>query len=427
MQEQAVTRAKTPDAPPLSSLAQIAFDAWMYTLPLIETAGARASAIRVGKPNIVARKRDLGSPKNRRVTTPNNDTLYSSGWIDLSSGPVKITLPATGDRYASVALMDMYTNNFAVLGTRTTGPGGGTFTIVGPNQATSDPQAVRSPTSWVWMIIRILTTGGDDLAAGHAVQDQFLIEAPEWNGSLREYASRTAPWPEYFASASLLLRESPPPATDAKMLRHIEPLGLQRGFDPASFTPAQRDEIAIGVGEAQRQLKNGRWGTVVDGWAYPPSNIGVFDQDYRYRAQVALNALAALPKEEAMYMFATTPDGNIELDSSKRWRLRFPGDRKLPIDAFWSLTMYEATGDGQFFLFDNPIQRYAIGDRTPGLYRDGNGILDILIQRDRPQGPLAANWLPAPLDKPFGVMLRAYLPGRDFLSGAYRLPPLQQI
>ncbi|WP_163592705.1 DUF1254 domain-containing protein, partial [Klebsiella pneumoniae] len=86
--------------------------------------------------------------------------------------PVKITLPATGDRYASVALMDMYTNNFAVLGTRTTGPGGGTLTIVGPNQATSDPQAVRSPTSWVWMIIRILTTGGDDLAAGHAVQDQ---------------------------------------------------------------------------------------------------------------------------------------------------------------------------------------------------------------------------------------------------------------
>ncbi len=427
MQEQAATKAKTPETSPLSPLAQVAFDAWMYTLPLIETAGALASAIKAGKPNAIFRKRDLGSPRNRRVTTPNNDTLYASGWIDLSSGPVKITLPATGDRYASVAFMDMYTNNFAVLGTRTTGPDGGTFTIVGPNHATSDPLAIRSPTSWTWVIIRIITTGGADLAVGHAIQDQFVLDAPDWKGTLAEYAPRTSSWADYFSSASALLRESPPPATDAKILRHIEPLALQRGFDPASFTEAQKHEISLGVSEAQRQLQNGRWGTVVNGWAYPPANIGVFDQDYRYRAQVALNALAALPKEEAMYMFATTPDGNIELDSSKRWRLHLPGDPQLPIDAFWSLTIYEATGDGQFFLFDNPIDRYAIGDRTPGLHRDGNGGLDIVIQRDRPEGALAANWLPAPLDKPFGVMLRAYLPGRDFLSGAYRLPPLQQI
>lgn len=408
-----------------SRLTQIAFDAWMYTLPLIETAGARASAVKVGKPNTIGRKRDLGSPKNRRVTTPNNDTLYASSWIDLSSGPVQITLPATGDRYASVAFMDMYTNNFAVLGSRTTGPDGGTFTIVGPNDATSDPLAIRSPTSWTWMIIRIITTGGDDLAIGHAIQDQFLLDAPEWKGTLPEYASRTSSWTDYFASASALLRESPPPATDARILRHIEPLALQRGFDPNSFTDTEKQDIALGVSEAQRELQNGRWGTVVDGWAYPPTNIGVFDQDYRYRAQVALNALAALPKEEAMYMFATTADGRIELDSSKSWRLRLP--KALPIDAFWSLTMYEATGDGQFFLYDNPIDRYAIGDRTPGLHRDGNGDLDILIQREQPQGLLAANWLPAPTDKPFGVMLRAYLPARDFLSGSYRLPPLQQV
>jgi hypothetical protein len=425
MQKQATSQTKTSEASPLSSLAQAAFDAWMYTLPLIETAGARASALKAGKPNVLAMKRDLGSHKNRRVTTPNNDTLYASGWIDLSSGPARMTLPATGDRYASVAFMDMYTNNFAVLGTRTTGPDGGTFTIVGPNDATSDSQAIRSPTSWTWMIVRILTTGGDDLAVGHAIQDGFLLDAPEWKGSLREFASRTSPWQDYFASASMLLRESPPPSTDSKILHRIAPLNLQHGFDAKSFSEAEGQEIAVGVSEAQRQLKNGRWGTVVDGWAYPPANIGVFDQDYRYRAQVSLNALAALPKEEAMYMFATTPDGNIELDGSKPWRLHLPRD--LSVDAFWSLTIYEATGDGQFFLFDNPIHRYAIGDRTPGLYRNGNGGLEILIQRDRPQGPLAANWLPAPPDKSFGVMLRAYLPGSDFLNGSYRLPPLQQI
>ena len=136
----------------------------------------------------------------------------------------------------------MYTNNFAVLGKRTTGSDGGTFIIVGPNDATADLQAIRSPTSWVWMIIRLVTTGGDDLAAGHALQDHFHLDAPEWSGSLGQFNKRTAPWAEYFASASALMRESPPPITDLGILRRIAPLGLERGFDAGSFTEAQKHE-----------------------------------------------------------------------------------------------------------------------------------------------------------------------------------------
>lgn len=83
------------------------------------------------------------------MTTPNNDTLYSRSWLDLTKGPVRITIPASGDRYLSLAFMDMYMNNFTILGTRTTGDTDGSFTVVGPMDEKNEPLAIRSPTPWV--------------------------------------------------------------------------------------------------------------------------------------------------------------------------------------------------------------------------------------------------------------------------------------
>ena len=98
--------------------------------------------------------------------------------------------------------------------------------------------------------------------------------------------------------------------------------------------------------------------------------------------------------------------------------------RALPVNGFWSLTIYEATPEGQFFLTENPLRRYAIGDRTRGLRTAPNGGVDIWIGRDDPGGARTANWLPAPRRGPWAVTLRAYLPKPELLSGAYRLPPL---
>ena len=416
-------------APALSPLAEAAREAWIYTLPLIESANARASVVASGTaPGTLFRLRQPTTPATQRVTTPNNDTLNARGWIDLSQGPVRITLPPTGERYVSVAMMDMYSNNFVVLGSRTTGPDGGTFTIVGPNEATRDPRAIRSPTLWMWVLIRLLTSGRNDLPAARTMQDRFLLQAPAWPGTLPAYAKRTDEWPAYFASAAALLRENPPPATDAAVLRRIRPLELEGAFDTRRFSAAQARDIALGVAEAKRQLLAPRdQGPVVAGWAYPRAKLGNFAQDYAYRAQTALNGFAALPVDEAMYMFATRPDGSLRFDSAERWRLRLPGDRQPPVDAFWSLTMYEATDDGQFFLFDNPIQRYSIGDRTPGIQRDADGGLEIVIQRTPPSGAARANWLPTPPSKPFGLVFRTYRPREPLLSGVYRLPPLERL
>lgn len=407
----------------LSPLAAAAREAYIYTLPLIESAGARATVVGGGAaPGTLFRLRQPTTPATQRVTTPNNDTLNARGWVDLSQGPVRLTLPATGDRYVSIAMMDMFSNNFAVLGTRTTGPAGGTYTIVGPGTATNDPRAIRSPTPWMWLLIRLLTSDGHDLAPARAMQDRFVLEAPAWRGTLPRHAARDAAWPEYFASAARLLAENPAPATDDAVLRRIAPLALER-FEPARFSAAQGSEIARGVADAKAFLVSGvGQGPVIAGWAYPRAKLGNFAQDYGYRAQTALNGFAALPVDEAMYMFATGPRGDLKLDG--RWRLRLPADRQPPVDAFWSLTMYRATADGQFFLTENAIDRYSIGDRTPGLLRGSGGALEILIQHDRPAD--AANWLPAPAG-PFGLVFRTYRPRAALLDGRYRLPPLERV
>lgn len=422
--------ARVVQAHELSPLAAAARDAWIYGLPLIENAATRQRfAATTTPPNKLIHVRTLTTPKTQTVTTPNNDTLYSGSWLDLSRGPVRITLPATGSRYVSVAFMDMYTNNFAVLGTRTTGDAGGAFTIIGPSGTTDDPLALRSPTPWVWMLIRVFVAGDADLAQANRVQDGFRLDGPIATYSNHRIAKRDAPWDEYFDAVQALVVENPPPATDSGLFSSISPLGLgsRGGFNATKFTRAERTEIEDGVVAAQALLRaTRRQGTLVNGWLYPKANHGDFGQDYLYRAQVALGELAALPRAEAMYMRPVGMDGTITLDSSVPWLLRFPAGTLPPVNSFWSLTMYKATPDGQFFFFENPIKRYSISDRTPGLVRDARGGIELYLTRNDPGGSRTANWLPTPPSGQFGVVLRAYLPGPLMLNGAYTLPPIEK-
>lgn len=412
-------------------LKSAARDAWLYGLPLIEMASTRARAVAgraVGIPagvNRFGHARVLADPTARGVTTPNNDTLYSSAWIDLTKGPVTLTLPRTGDRYISVAGMNMFTDNDFVLGTRTTGGAGGKFTIVGPGQAGSGPNVVRLATPHGWLLSRILVDGESDLPAVHALQAQLAITGPTVTPGTAVYAARGAPALEYFASVAALLRENPPPGTDAAFFARVAALGLTGagGFDPKRFNAAQVAEIEAGVAEARQSLRTIRVGGAVQGWNYPRSNLGFYGQDYALRAAVALGGLAALPGAEAMYMNPVGDQGRM-FTGAGPYVMRFAADRMPPVDAFWSLTMYEATPEGQFFLTENPIRRYAIGDRTPTLKKNADGSLDLWIARTDPGGDRTGNWLPAPAQGPFTVSFRAYLPRPELMDGRYRLPPI---
>ena len=196
-------------------------DLYLYGLPIIEMAQARARQLKAGlKQNTLQHARKLSDHTSRWVTSPNNDTLYSIAWLDLTQGPVTFVVPATGDRYWSAALMDMYSNNNAVLGLRTSGKSGGRYTIVGPGQTGSGPDIIRSETPHAWLLIRTLTDGEADLPATHAVQDGFRLTGPA-GVAPPGYATRDDAPAAYFASLQTLLKSDPPPATDGRMLARL--------------------------------------------------------------------------------------------------------------------------------------------------------------------------------------------------------------
>jgi hypothetical protein len=411
-----------------SPLRQAAQQLLLYALPLIEIAQVRQRALAGGQTaNAFRHSRTLATAKARAVTQPNNDTLYSSAWLDLAQGPVKITLPKTGARYFSLSLMDTYTNNFAILGTRTLGGDGGDVTLIGPRAPMPAAGALRSPTDWVWALGRTLVDGPGDLAAAHAVQDGLTLSGPAGRTPVQA-AARDAEWSKVLASIQALLLESPPPITDSRRLHEVAALGVRPagGFDPGRFSPAQAQEITAGLADGLETARStSETGQRRGDWSFPRQDLGNFGQDYTYRAQVALSGLAAMTLEEAAYLRAVTPDGHDHLDSRRAWRLRFPAGQTPPVDAFWSLTAYEVTPAGQGFLVDNPIDRYAIGDRTPGLTHNADGSLDIWISPSDPGPKRRANWLPAPSGgQPMVLSLRAYLPRPELITGAYRVPSL---
>lgn len=409
-----------------SPLRDAAREAFLYALPMTEIAIVRQNLLDAGYPaGRFFLQRGLATPRDRFVTTPNVDTIYANAFIDLSQGPATITLPPFGGRYASLALMDMFSDNFAVLGTRTTGQGGGRFTLVGP----TDPApagAIRSATPWVWALARVVVNGPDDVEAALAVLREFGCDAAPMGPSPARGADRTGPWGAWFAAANALMLENPAPATDRRVLARMAPLGLGPAFDPARFTPAEAAEITAGMVEASALARSaGFAGKPVGGWLYPAANTGNFFQDYLTRARIAVAGLAALPTREATYLAAIPPEGRV-FDGEGPWRLKFAAGTLPPVDAFWSLTMYEAQADGAFFLTDNPIGRYTIGDRTPGLVYDADGGLEICIARTSPGPDREANWLPAPAKGPFMVILRAYLPRAEIVNQTYVPPSIER-
>jgi hypothetical protein len=415
-------------------LSAIARDAYIFTLPLHELHRIRyltnvlpANPRRVPV-NRLLHRRELSDHTSRAVTTPNNDTLYSSAFLDLSDGGVALEVPEIADRYYSFALMDFYSNNVAYVGTRTTGTGAGKYLIVGPGWKNAPPAGTRlvtSPTNAAWLLGRILAADASDLPRVHALQNAVKLTPlhPASAPMVADPPSSPNDPLGYFALVNRLLAENPPPERDAAALAEMASinLGPGRSFDPGAFDELQRKAIVAGVEEAKRLIAakdvNRK---AANGWAYPDQAIGNFGTDYLLRATTASKLLAALEPVEATYLGYVGE----ALDGSKSYRLRFGRDDLPPVNAFWSLSIYEIMPDQRMFFAENQIGRYAISDRTPNLHRGEDGSLEIYIQRERPTGIVANNWLPAPAG-PFALILRAYLPRQPLIDGTYAPPRVE--
>jgi hypothetical protein len=419
----------TDALPAISPLRAAAREAFLYALPLTEIALIRGRLLDSGHPaGRFFPQKGLATSADRFVTTPNNDTIYANAFIDLRQGPATLTIPPLDDRYASLYLMDMFSNSIAVLGTRTTGPEGGTFTLVGPNDP-APAGALRSTTPWVWAMARVVVNGPDDTPAALALLHQFDCTGTPEKTTAVPGANRNGPWQAWFSAANTLLLENPPFATDRKILRHMAPLGLgSPDFNPDSFSPNQAVEIAAGVEDAKKMsLAAGFGGSKVGEWLFPAPSMGTFAQDYMTRARIAVAGLAALPTAEAMYITAYSPEGSPAFHGDGLWRLHFSKENLPPVDAFWSLTMYELEPTGALFLAPNSISRYSVGDRTPRLTREVDGGLSIWISRTDPAEGRSANWLPAPAKGPFVMILRTYMPKADLVMQRYVPPAVEKL
>lgn len=417
-----------------SSTADTVDAAFTYAFPLYEMARTRWNALENpanparSRVNVPLHRRNLSDHRARNVTTPNNDTLYSSCWVDLSAGPVRLTVDAMPPgRYWSVALMDFFSNHFALPGSRLDGRGPVQAVLVGPRWSGPLPagRVIRAPGEDVWLLGRWLVEGPQDLTAARAMQDRLHVDAPA-QASPPRVVPRSAHDPENFlAVVNEALARNPVPVGETPLLQRLAAVGLQAGATGAWARLPETVRAAWGarIVPAYDALRGamGRGGRVVQGWELGHPAIGDFGSEHALRAAVALSGLAALPPVEAIYPIRERDDAGAALDGRRRYRVRIPAGG-LPCDGFWSLTVYQREPDGRLFFADNPIGRYAIGDRTPGIVRTADGAMDIWLQRDPPVEPAAlANWLPAP-PGPMQLTLRAYLPHAALRDGRQPLP-----
>ncbi|MCA3255981.1 MAG: DUF1254 domain-containing protein [Alphaproteobacteria bacterium] len=435
----ALAAAPSWAAAPGDAALAAAFD---YAYPLFEFSRAMQRIGERAKPgtplaerlNQIFHRRVLADHTARQVTAPNNDTIYSSCFMDLSGGPMILGVPDVPDRYFSVSLMNAFTDNFAMIGTRATGGKGGTFWIAGPDWQGTVPagaRLIRSETNDIWMLIRILVTGPTDLPAVHKVQDGFSLAPAPGRGPVRPLAVRAVNGEDaaqVLDAAAEMLSRSPDSVGPARRWRRFAEAGVRPapGGVFATLPPALQARWRAAVPGLVAGLRASFTAAVrqVKGWAASTGEVGVFGDNDHLRAAVALSGLAALPPEEARYFSSVRDNDRRPLEPGSRYRIRIPA-AGVPVDGFWSVTMYAAEPDGRYFFVENPIGRYAVSDRTPGLVRRADGSIDILMSRERPAEP-DVNWLPMP-DGPMRISFRCYLPQAPIRDGRWTPPPIERL
>lgn len=380
------------------------------------------------------------------VVSPNADTLYSTAWLDLGNEPFVLSVPDVGQRYYLMPMLDAWTNVFASLGVRTTGQAADNFAITGPGwdgYLPRDVTEIRSPTDTVWLIGRTQTNGKDDYAAVHAIQDQYMLTPlsawgkdyiPPDNVPVAPGIDVKTPPSEqvgrmdaatFFGRLNALMKNNPPAPDDAEAIARFAEVGIApaKPFDLNALEPLARKgvEQSVALGQAKIIAEARKpHGQKINGWDFM-IKTGSYGTDYLLRAVIALVGLGANLPKDAIYPHATEDSDGQPLNGANRYVIHFPKGEVPPVNAFWSITMYN---DRQAFV-ENPIDRYAIGDRDKLEFNDDRS-LTIYIQHDSPGRERESNWLPAPADS-FNLILRLYWPSKEIIHGTWKMPPVERV
>jgi hypothetical protein len=442
-------------AAPLTSdeVHALAREAYIYLYPLVlmdvtrrqATNVAAGQALGRGPVNEFVHVRTFPPAEFRDVVRPNFDTLYSAAWLDLSKGPMVVSVPSTGGRYYLLPMLDQWTDVFASPGKRTTGTESRSFVLTPPGwngTVPDDLERIEAPTPFVWIIGRTQTNGPSDYAAVNQVQDGMkIVSLADWG---RTPPAQTTvevdpsvdmttspmlqvehmPAERFFAYAAEILKTCPPHFTDQPILARISRIGIVPGRSWEIGAVGKENANALDAGAADALVflseKIPTLARVVNGWGMNTDTMGVYGNYYLKRACVALAGLGANLVEDAVYPVHLADSDGQPLNSANNYVLHFTKDELPPADAFWSLTMYDPRG----FPCPNPLNRCAIGDRDDLRY-NADGSLDLYIQHDNPGSGKASNWLPAP-DGDFNILMRLYAPRAVVTEGRWAPPPVKK-
>jgi hypothetical protein len=455
----AVNAARAQQSATEQEAYAIGIDAYLYFYPLVtmEITRKQLSNVEPGK--------GLGGPMNsfanvsayptadmKAVVRPNFDTLYSSGWLDLSKEPIIVSVPDTNGRYYLLPMLDMWTDVFASPGWRTTGTQTGNFIVVPPGwrpdlrdrlieefKLPKDTQRIDAPTPYVWIIGRTKTDGPNDYDAVHNIQAGYKITPlSQWGKALDPVQVKIDPTIDmktppkiqvdtmdagkFFAYAAELMKLDPPHITDEPIIALMKRIGIEVGksFDIDKVDPAVKKALERAPRGAQELM---RWkiaslAKVVNAWSMNTDTMGVYGNYYLKRAIISQLGLGANLPEDAIYPMNLGDESGKPLDGANKYTIHFDKAAIPPVNAFWSITLYDQEG----YQVANSLNRFAVSSWMPFTYNQ-DGSLDLYFQNESPGADKEANWLPAPKGS-FNLTMRLYAPKSEALTGKWNPPPV---
>ena len=436
-----------------SEVRAIAKEATIYGFPLVDNYRIQHSYfVDPGNPefkapwNTLFNNARVYTPDDKAVQTPNSDTPYSFIGVDLRTEPLVLTVPAVEkERYYSLQFIDMYTFNFAYVGSRATGNDAGSFLLVGPRWKGTTPKGIkaviRSETDFALVIYRTQLFNPADIDNVKKIQAGYKVEA--LSGFLGQPAPPAVPavdfikplTPEqqrtsvaFFNILNFVLQFCPTDPSEEALRARFATIGIGTGkkSDANLLTPELRQAFEDGMADAWAAFKVHKETMIDTGKVSSANSFGTrafLKNDYMARMSGAVLGIYGNSKDEAIYPLYFVDEGKQALNGANRYTLRFPKGQLPPVHAFWSLTMYELPAS---LLYANPINRYLINSpMLPGLKRDADGGITLYVQNESPGKDRESNWLPAPKGSFFSVM-RLYWPEAQALNGKWKAPPLQR-
>jgi len=428
---------------------EISKEAYIYAFPMIAGYKAmnefnvdKSSSQYKGPFNTIINSANVFTYKDTAIVTPNSDTPYSMLQADLRAEPVVFCVPAVDkDRYYSVQLTDMYSFNYGYVGSRATGNGAGCYMIAGPGWNGNKPDGIAkvftSETQFSLVIFRTQLFNAADLENVKKVQAGY--SAQPLSAFLKQPAPPAIPLPNFpafeadafklkaFSYLNFLMQFTPTVPAETELRAKFARIGIGPGVSyelPKVGEAKVATELGIKEGYEAIDKQRSEIGKEVNGWRVGSAfgDRTFYHGDFTLRAAAALAGIYGNDAVEALYPLAVADSTGGKLDGSKsNYTITFPADAYPPVNAFWSVTMYD--GKTQL-LIENPINRYLINSpMLPDMKKNADGSLTMYIQNKSPGKDKEANWLPAP-DGPIYMVMRLYWPKEDALNGTWKPAPI---